>query len=431
MAARLARLVPDLLRQPVFRRYWTAQTVSYLGDQVTTVALPLTAIIALRAGPGETGLLAAFAFLPNLLFSLHLGGLVDRIRHRRRVMIAADLSRAVLLATIPIAYLLGGLTVAHVYAVAFAAGTLAIVFNICGNSLFTRMVPRERYVAGNSLVSGSYSFSWVAGPGIGGVIVQALSGPIALLVDVASFLGSALLLGSIRPPEPEPERPGLGHLRAGLRFVRRTPELLVKVYLDAGLNFFYMIYFAVVLLFLAKELVLPPTLIGVVLGVGAVGALLGSAAAGAVSRRAGVGPAFLAGALLYPGALLAVPLAGGPRWFTVGLVVLGEFASAFGLMVCDIAGSSIQQAVTPDRLRARVQGAGLLFNNGVRPIGALAGGALGTWLGVRTTLVVAAGGGVAYVVLVLGSRLRQMRELPGQALADTAELDDITQPVTP
>jgi MFS family permease len=407
--------IPVLLRQIAFRRYWTAQTISYLGDQVTIIAFPLTAVLALHAGAFEVGVLTAVASLPTLLLALHAGAFVDRRGRRRRLMIMADVLRAVLLATVPIAYWLDALTLPQLYLIAFATGSLAVIFNVGTTSLFPALVPREQFVRANSLIRGSYSFSWVAGPSAGGLLVQLLSGPVAIVLDVLSFLGSALLLKSIRPAEPPPEPAGRRQVLDGLRFVLRTPALFLKSFVDSWLNFFYSIYFALFILYAADELRLSAGLIGLILGAGAVGALLGSALTSRAGSLVGVGPAFMLGCALYPGALILTPLASGPVWLVTGLLIVAEFGSGFGLMLCDITGMSIQQAVTPDRLRARVQGAYLLFNNGIRPLGAVAGGVLGTWLGLRPTLLLAGVAGVGCVLLLLPSPIRRMRELPDEA----------------
>ncbi len=413
--ARLARIVPPLLLRVPFRRYWTAQTISYLGDQVTFVALPLIAVLALDASAGEVSILSAAGTLPNLLFALHAGVFVDRFGRRRKLMIATDLLRAGLLVTVPVAYWAGLLSMAHLYVVAFLTGALAVVFGICANSLFTALVDRRDFVPANSLVKGSYYFSWAAGPPAGGALVQLLSGPIALLADVVSFLGSALLLRSIAPEEPPRLKAGRDHLREGFAFIRRVPALLAKFLVDAGLNFFYTIYFTLLLLFAIDELHLPAVATGFVLAAGAVGALIGSTVTTRVTSRIGVGWAFLGGGFLYLGALVLVPIAHGPVWLTTGILVVAELLSGIGLMVCDIAGSSIQQALTPDRVRGRVQGVFMVFNNGSRPLGALLAGVLGTWLGLRTTFLVAVLGGLVCVLLVVPSSIRRMRELPEEA----------------
>ncbi len=411
-----ARLVPPLLGDLPFRRFWAAQTVSFFGDQINWIALPLVAVLALDAGPGQMGLLAAAGTLPNLLFSLHAGALVDRRGRRRETMIWADWGRAALLATVPVAYWLDVLTMAHLYAVAFLTGALTVAFFVCINTLFTVLVPREQYVQGNSLVNGSRAFSFVAGPSVGGVLVQVLSAPAALLADTASFIGSALLLRSIRPEEPPVEVAEHGHIREGLRFVLRTPILRAKLAATAVINFFNFLFFALFILYATSELGVSPGTLGIVLGAGAVGGLIGSIVTGRITRRLGVGPAFVLGCVLFPAPFLLVPLAEGPTPVVLGLLLAFEFAAGLGVMVLDIVGGAIQQALVPDRLRSRVSGAYMVVNFGVRPLGSLAGGALGAWLGLRPTLWLAAVGGLAGVLFLLPSPIPRLRELPEEAV---------------
>jgi MFS family permease len=410
-----ARLVPPLLGDLPFRRFWTAQTISFLGDQINWIALPLVAVLALDAGPGQMGLLAALGTLPNLLFSLHAGALVDRRGRRRETMIWTDIGRAALLATVPVAYWLDALTMTHLYVVAFLTGTLTVVFFVCINVLFTALVPRERYVEGNSLVNGSRAFSFVAGPSIGGVLVQVLSAPAALLADAFSFAASALLLHSIRPEEPPVAEAASGHVREGLRFVRRTPILFAKLAATATINFFNFVFFALFVLYATTELGVSPGTLGVVLGAGAIGGVIGSIFTGRIVRRLGVGPAFVLGCVLFPAPFLLVPLAEGPQPVVLGLLLAAEFGTGFGVMVLDIVGGAIQQALVPDRLRSRVSGAYMVVNFGVRPLGSLAGGALGAWLGLRPTLWIASIGGLAGVLFLLPSPIPRLRELPEEA----------------
>ncbi len=413
---RLADRIPVALRQKNFRYFWSAQTISYVGDQVTTVALPLIAVLALDASAADMGLLMTLHSLPMLLFSMHVGVWVDRRGRRRKTMIVMDLIRAVVIASLPAAYFVGSLTLWHLYAAAFVIGSLAVVFNVAAPTLFTAMLPREQYLSGTALSRGSFSFSFVAGPSIGGVIIQVLSAPAALLIDAVSFLFSASLLGKVQVEEPE----GTGkrekqHLREALAFIRRSPVLTAKFASGVVLNFFYTIYFTLLFLYAAKNLGLSAALIGMVVSVGAVGALLGSAITTRLSGRLGMGTTFIAGALLFSGALVLTPLASGEKWLVVTMLVVGEFISALGLMLVDITGSTIQQAITPDRLRARMQGALMAITYGVRPLGSLVAGGLGTWLGLRETLWLAVVGGFVGVLFLFFSPVRGMRDLPDES----------------
>src|SRR5438094_173777 len=170
-----ARVLPALLRERgPFRVYWTGQAISLFGDQVSLIAIPLVALLLLHAGPAQMGYLVAAAWLPSLLFALHAGAWVDRLGRRRQLMIAADVLRAALLLTVPAAAALHALTLVQLYVVVFVNGALSLVFNLSGLALFVAMVPRERYVEGQSLVHGSRAFSFVAGPSVGGLLVQLL-----------------------------------------------------------------------------------------------------------------------------------------------------------------------------------------------------------------------------------------------------------------
>ncbi|WP_316524223.1 MFS transporter [Kitasatospora brasiliensis] len=416
MAALLMDRLPKLLHQIAFRRFWTAQTISFLGDQVSTIALPLTAVLALDASPAQMGFLGALASLPNLLFALHTGGFVDRYGRLRKLMILCDVGRAVALLSVPVAYALGSLTLPQLWLVAFVTGTLGMLFNVASNSLFAALVDRADYVQGTSLTRGSFSFSWVAGPGLGGMLVQLVSAPAALVADTVSFLGSALLLRSISVREPEPtKKTSDSHIKDGLRFVLRTSVLRAKFLSGGLLNLFYTVYFTLFLLFISRELALTPGMIGVALGLGAIGALLGSFVTGWFSKRIGIGLTFIVGSVVFPGALALVPFGTEDKWIAFGLVVVAELLSGMGLMLCDIAGSSIQQALTPDRYRSRVQGAYLSLINGVRTAGALVAGALGTWIGLRPALWLAVIGGVLSVLPLLWVPVARMRTLPDQA----------------
>jgi MFS family permease len=216
----IGRHVPALLREAGFRRYWCGQTISMFGDQISSIALPLVAVLTLRAGPAQMGLLAALVWLPSLLFSLHAGVLADRFGHWRALMIVADLGRAVLLASIPACYALGVLTVWQLYAVALGTGAFSVLFTVSQPTLFVSLVPGDAYLEGNSLLYGSRALSFTGGPSAGGVLVELLGAPFAVVADALSFLGSAFFLGRIHVAEPRPDEPAPGALTAGARFIK-------------------------------------------------------------------------------------------------------------------------------------------------------------------------------------------------------------------
>jgi MFS family permease len=410
---RLLPAVPALLRENVpFRRFFAGQFVSLVGDQVSLIALPLVGILVLHAGAAQMGYLTTAALLPNLLFSLHAGAWVDRHGRRRQVMLAADIGRAVLLASIPLAYALDLLRIEQLYVVGFLEGTLSVFFYVSYNTLFVALVPRDRYLEGQSLLNGSRALSFIGGPSLGGVLVQALSAPVALVADAVSFLVSAFSLTRISPEEPPTEPAEHGHLRAGASYIRHSPVIRASLLATATINFFNFVFFALVILYANRYLHIQPGALGAAIAVASIGAVIGSVVTGRIGRRIGIGPAFALGCFLFPAPLVLVPLAGGPHWLVLGCLVVAEFLSGFGVMVLDIAGGAIKTAVVPDRLRSRVSGAYMLVNYGVRPIGALVGGLLGEEIGVRSTLWIATVGAIAGVLFLLPSPIMRMHELP-------------------
>jgi MFS family permease len=406
-------VIPALLRERgPFRLFWTGQTVSLFGDQISLIAIPLVAVLLLGAGPAQMGYLVAAAWLPSLLFGLPAGTWVDRRARRRQVMIAADLGRALLLATVPATAALHLLTLVQLYAVVFLNGTLSLFFNVSTETLFVSVVPRQRYLEAQSLLHGSRAFSFIGGPSVGGLLVQVLSGPVALLADALSFLASALTLGLIEPVEPAPAEGGRGQLLAGIRYILRSPVIRSAMAATATINLFNLAYGALAVLYMVRSLLVTPLVLGLVLGTGFIGGLIGSVVAGRLSRRIGVGRAFLVGCLLFPAPLLLVPLAGSAPRLVLPLLFLAMFGSGAGVMVLDISIGSIRAALTPDQLRARVAGAYMVVNYGVRPVGALLGGALGAAIGVRPTLWIVTACALAGFLWLLPSPILRMVTLP-------------------
>jgi MFS family permease len=409
----LRRYIPPLLRENlVFRRFWLGQTVSLFGDQIALIAVPLTAVLVLDANASQMGYLVAAELAPNLFFALHAGAWVDRRGRRRQTMIFTDLARAALIATVPLAYAFDALTMTQLYVVAFAAGTMTVLFSVAYASFFVAVVERDHYVTASSWLAGSRAFSFIAGPSLGGLLVQALKAPFALVVDAVSFLFSALFLGSISPEEPPIEEAEHGHVRAGIRYVLRNPTMRASLLSTATINFFNFVFWALFVLYAVKSLGVSAGTLGLVLGAGAVGGLIGSMVTNRLSRRIGIGPAFLLGSILFPVPLLLVPLADGPMWLILAMLFLAEFGSGLGVMILDISAASIFASLVPPRLRSRVSGAYTLVNYGVRPVGSVVGGFLGTQLGLKPALWIATAGAILGFLWLLPSPIPRMRELP-------------------
>jgi MFS family permease len=407
-----------LLRGHDFRNLWLGQSISLLGDQISYIALPLVAVLVLDAGPAQMGYLGFAALLPHLLLSLPAGVWLDRVASRRRVLIACDLARAAVLATVPIAYGFDALTLGQLYAVAFAAGCFAVFFDVSYPTVFVAVTPREQFLEGSSLINGSRSFSYIAGPSLGGLLVQAFSAPFTILADAVSYLLSALFLGRVRTAEA-PVEDVEGGMRSrvaeGIRFITGNEIFRPSFLATATLNFFNYAFAALFVLYATTTLGIEAGTLGLILGAGAVGGLLGATFAARLGRAIGVGRAFLLGCVLFPAPLVLVPLADGPHWLIIVMLFAAEFLSGIGVMILDINAGSIIYALTPDRIRSRSQGAFNFVNWGIRPIGALFGGALGAWIGVRPTLWVATIGAVAGVLWLLPSPVPRLRELPEEA----------------
>ena len=402
-------LVPPLLRDRVFRRYWGASTVSMFGDQVSSVALPLTAVLVLHADAAEMGYLTALQWLPSLLFGLHVGAWVDRRGKRRHTMILADLGRAAALATIPLCYALHALTMTQMYLVTFATGTLSVLFTVSDGTLFVSIVPPGRYVDGQSLIYGSRAFSLMGGPPVGGLLIEALTAPYAVFADALSFLGSAFQLGTIRPAEP-PSADAADGVTVGLKFIRGSPIVRASLTGVAVVNFFYLMFSALFMLYAVRTLGVRPGVLGLIIGAGAVGGMLGSVLCKRLTARLGAGLVYVAGCLVFTGPLALVPLAASAHGGTV-LVMLfaAEFLSGFGVMVLDISIAAIFAVVIPDTMRSRVSGAFQAINYGTRPAGALLGGLLGGAAGLQVALWIAVAGGVVGALLLLPSPLPRFR----------------------
>jgi MFS family permease len=406
---------PSLWRDRRFRTFWSAQTVSEFGDRVTELALPLIAVLLLDASPSQVGLLTAAVWLPNIA-SLFIGTWVDHRPDKRPLMIAADVARAILLLTLPAAYWLDMLMLGHLYVIAILAGTADVVFGTSYASFFVRLVSREQFLEANSKLSATRSISFMGGPAVAGALVQWLTAPVAIVVDAFSFLVAAFQLSRVKTPAGQTEEatePLLQRARAGMRYLLRHPYLRRSLGCATTVNFFNLISLALLVLFASRDLELSAATIGLAFGIGATGGLLGALAASPLSRIFGAGRVIAASAVIFPGSVAIAALADGPTWVRAAALAAAEFVGAFAVMCFDVPLNSLQAAVTHDHMRSRVAGAFSSINYGVRPLGAVVGGFLGTWIGVRETLLVSAAGGLLAVLWLLRSPIIRTGDLDG------------------
>jgi MFS family permease len=411
------RLPPLIFDAPDFRRLWLGQTISVFGDQVTQLGLPLVAVLTLGADAAQMGTLTAVGLFPHLLFSLPAGVWLDRVRSRRRLMILADIGRAGLIASIPIAYVGGVLALPQLYVVGFLSGALSVVFDLSWNTLFVSVTQRERYVEAMALLNGSRSLASVGGPTLAGILVQLIGAPLAMLGDAVSFIGSVVFLRRIQASEPPIEQEAgsvRDRLLAGLTFVLGDRIMRPTLLSVATINLFTFAAGALFVLYATTILGVSPGALGLALGAGGIGAVIGAVVATRIGRRIGLGPAYALGCIIYPASLLLIPLADPamPSTLIFALLFGSEFGAGFGVMILDINVGAVLYARTPDRIRGRAGGAFRFVNYGVRPIGALLGGALGSALGVREAILVVTLAALAGVLFLIGSPILRLRDLP-------------------
>jgi MFS family permease len=403
-----------LLRDHDYRQLFASTTVSQFGVHITRLAIPLVAIMALEASAFEVGLLAALTTAPFLVVGLPAGAWVDRMR-RRSVLIAGDLARAAMLATVPVAWWLDVLTMWQLYVVAIGYGIGTVFFDVAYQSYLPHLVGRAKLVEGNSKLEAVRATAELGGPALAGQLIRMLTLPVALLVNAVAIAASALFVARIRSREDKPQRqPGsrlIPEIREGLRFVLRHRLLRAIVTCTATFNLCSSAYFAMLVLYLERYLGLGVGLIGLVLTVTGAGGLLGAFVARRYAAWIGQGPAIWTSAALASPFLLLMPLLAEPGW-RLWVAAAGGFAVSVGSVIYNITQVSFRQAITPDRLLGRMNASVRFLVFGTLPLGGLLGGILGDLLGVREALLIAAAVQCLAFLPVFLSPLRAMRTLP-------------------
>jgi MFS family permease len=403
-----------LWRNGDFLRLWSGQTISQFGSQISGLALPLLAILVLDASAFEVAALGVAEFLPFILFSLPVGAWVDRLR-RRPILIVADWGRAVALASIPVAYVLDSLSITQLYVVGFIVGVFTVFFDVAYQSYLPSLVEREELTDANGKLEVSRSAAQTAGPGVAGILVAILTAPYAILVDAVSFVASALFVSSIRlresvdPAESEKRERLRSEIADGLRFVLRHPIMRPSLVYVALVNFFSNLVFSIYIVYAVRELDLSPATIGLIGSLGNVGLLLGAVVAPRLATRFGVGPVLIAVAAASGFSLWLVPLA--RDGLVIPLLVASGVMFGFCAVVYNVVGISLVQAITPDRMLGRMTASRRFVVFGVIPLGMLAGGTLGTSLGLRETMWIGAVGSSVCFLALLASPIRQIKTL--------------------
>jgi MFS family permease len=410
----------SIWRNAAFVRVFSAATVSVFGSLVTRTALPFAAILVLGAGPLEVAAIRACEIFGGLVVGLVAGAWVDRLR-RRPVMIAADLGQAVCLGSIPIAAIGNWLSMPHLIVVALLASAFETFHNVADRAYLPTVVERDQLLAANSALSASGSVAEVSAFSIGGVLVQLLTAPIAIAVDAVSFVVSAIVLGTIRRPEPEPtpvaERTSIrAEIIDGLRPIGGSPILRTIVFAGSGAHLLWGAFGAVYLVYATDELGLGPAMIGLVAAVGGVGSFAGALFGPRANRRIGVGPCILLGLIGFTLGNALVPLApSGSIAIAVALLVGQQLIGDVSATIEEITEVSLLQTTVPNELLGRVNGTYNFLTHVFLLVGTIGAGLIGEWIGLRQALVFGLLGGVAAVLFVWFSPLRTLREMPSGA----------------
>lgn len=399
-----------------FVRLWVGQGVSMLGTMIGRPAMSFTAILVLQATPAQVALLAALDIVPGLLLGLHAGAWVDRLR-RQPILIATDVGRFLVLLTVPIAALAGELRIELLYGVAFVVSLLSVFFNVAWQAYLPSLVPPAHLLEGNSKLAASSAVAEFTGFGVAGWLVHVLTAPFAVLVDACSFLFSALALRGIRTVEPVPARaehaePMLRAIADGVREVFSQPLLRALALCNVSMDVAGGIFGALVVLYMSQGLGFSPLVLTPIWAVGGFASLVGAAFAARVAVRLGVGPALVFAVLGTGVGMLFVPAATAATLLAAGLLVASQLVGDFWATVFDIHQTTLRQQLAPAAMLGRVNATLHLGKQSAGLLGTLLGGALGTWFGVRETLVIA---GVLTMLSALWlalSPLRRLREHP-------------------
>ncbi len=408
------KLWPDrgLWRHRDFLNLWAAQIVSAFGSRITRTALPALAILLLAAPDGEVALLGALSVAPAILTGLVASRFIDRTR-KRPLLIATDLVRAALVASIPVAAWLGGLSMAQLYVVAFLTGAATALFQIADQSFLPTVVGRWGLAEGNTKLAATEAIAEIGGPGIAGFLIQIFTAPVAILIDAVSFLWSAFFLTRIRTEETA----AAGHDQtesfwAGLSAIWSNPYIrpifLSELIGMTGWGFFAALY----MLFTLRTLNLGIEVVGLIIGVGGIGAFVGAAVVGPIVRALGAGPALLLFIVLNMGAAVLLPLApyAGPALAVVLLVTHQLVGDAFGSAFA-IQGTTLRQTAAAPAVLGRVNAAFVTMHAVSLLTGSLIAVPLAAWLGVLPAVAIGVAIQLCGILPILSPRLLGLRRL--------------------
>jgi MFS family permease len=411
--------VPRPFASPIWRngafvRVWTAATISIFGSLITRMALPFVAILVLSAGPIQVAVLRSLDLVAVLLVGLVAGAWVDRLR-RRPVLIWADVGRALLLLSIPLAFVLGALSLWQLFAVTILTAVLTTFFDAADNAYLPSIVRPHELVAANSSLAASGSAAEFTAFGISGFLIQALTAPIAILIDAVTFLVSALLLASIRRPESAPpsgadRRPVVAEIREGIAIVGRDPVLRALAIAQMSQHVLWGVFGATYLLFAFRDLALGPAAIGLIAGAGGFGSLLGAVVVGRATRRWGIGRTAIAALVLAGVGNAFVPLApAGMPIAAAGFLIAQQLVGDSAVTVYDITEQSVRQATVENRLLGRAASTFEVAAVAAQLLGTIGAGLVAEAFGLRVATAIAPIGALVGAAVLWFSPVRALR----------------------
>jgi MFS family permease len=419
---------PNVHRDRRFLWLWGAEGISVLGAQFTSLALPVLAVTLLGAAEWQMGVLNAASTAAFLVVGLPAGAWVDRWL-KRRVMVVADLVRAVALAAVPVLWFAGALEIWHLYVVAVIIGAATVFFDVSYQSYIPILVTSGQVGQANSTLEATSQVSRVAGPGLAGALLTVVTAPVLLIADAVSYLVSAIMLGRIRDGEPPADRaqrqPLAREIKEGVRFVWSQPLIRSIAGTTASANFFATLPGTLLPLYVLRDLHLGAAGLGIIYSFGAAGGLLGALATPHLSRWVGEGRVITLSAILSAAALALMPLAAlVPAPASLVVLVVAEVLISFAVLVYNITQVTLRQRLCPPRLLGRMNASIRFVVWGVMPIASLASGALGGTIGIVPTMWIGVVGSLLGTAFVLFSPLTGMRTLPTELETSVAPETD-------
>lgn len=396
-----------------FRLFWTGQTISMFGSQITLIGLPLTAVYLLNANSFQMGIFQAVATIPFFLFSLFAGVWIDQNK-KKPVLIICNLLTAFFLILIPLGAWFDVLNFYLFYIIVFFAATFSMIFELAYLSFLPMIVKREELSDGNSKLEISRSLAQVSGPSIAGLLISVFTAPIAILIDSISYVISSIFLSKINIEEPTLL---VNHdnifkkIGDGIKILIKHPILRSISFSTAILNFFRTAFDAVYILFIVNIVGANPTQVGIIFGVGSIGGILGAFFSQKISKIIGIGPSIIGSVVMITGGGIIVAFVNESMIFTMILLILGQIFTGFGNTVYFVSQVSLRQSITPTEIMGRINASNRFISRAAMPLGGLFGGLLGTFVALKLSLFILAIGYILAIICLIISPVIKLKTI--------------------